>query len=592
MLKKYSINVKDMNELISKDDFVKALKLNKLRLDLLAPALMKVLKLDKVNELYDTTSDERGAQFADHILSLLGVEYEVSESDLKHIPTTEPFILIANHPYGGIDGLILISILGKLRPDAKLMANFLLRQIEPLKEHIIAVNPFENVGDNAMNLSGTKELLTHLKTSPIGVFPAGEVSALKLKNFKIEDKKWSPNVGKIVAKSGVKVVPVYFSGHNSLAFNLLGLINPNIRTIKLPSELFNKHEKIKVRIGKPINPKTIIDFANNDELMRYLRAMTYALGANQVRKNIKLSSTLKGLLKPKDIIEETNKSILSDEISLLGNDLLYSYENFKVYMSDATHIPSILREISRLREITFREVGEGTNRSYDSDEFDFYYKHLFVWDEKEQRIAGAYRIGLGDELFNALGKRGFYLYQLFKIKKGFYPILQQSIEMGRSFVVKDYQRRPLSLMLLWKGINEFLKRNKGIYKYMIGPVSISNQFSRLSKELLVSYIRLHHYDRNWASLITPRKKFKYKYDDDEKALLKAHADDIKQLDNLIGEIENNQLKIPVLVKKYLKLNAKIVAFNIDPKFNDALDGFLIVNVDEIPDEAFDMVSRN
>jgi putative hemolysin len=147
-------------------------------------------------------------------------------------------------------------------------------------------------------------------------------------------------------------------------------------------------------------------------------------------------------------------------------------------------------------------------------------------------------------------------------------------------------------MLLWKGINEFLKRNKGIYKYMIGPVSISNQFSRLSKELLVSYIRLHHYDRNWASLITPRKKFKYKYDDDEKALLKAHADDIKQLDNLIGEIENNQLKIPVLVKKYLKLNAKIVAFNIDPKFNDALDGFLIVNVDEIPDEAFDMVSRN
>jgi putative hemolysin len=259
MLKKYSINVKDMNELISKDDFVKALKLNKLRLDLLAPALMKVLKLDKVNNLYDTTSDERGAQFADHILSLLGVEYEVSESDLKHIPTAEPFILIANHPYGGIDGLILLSILGKLRPDTKLLANLLLSQIEPLKEHIIAVNPFDNIGDTSINLSGIKEVLTHLKTSPLAVFPAGEVSALKLKNFKVEDKKWSPVVGKIVAKAGVKVVPVYFSGHNSLAFNLLGLINPNIRTIKLPSELFNKHDKIKVRIGKPINPKTLID---------------------------------------------------------------------------------------------------------------------------------------------------------------------------------------------------------------------------------------------------------------------------------------------------------------------------------------------
>ena len=159
-----------MNELISKDDFAKALKLNKLRLDLLAPALMKVLKLDKVNEVYDSLSDERGAQFADHILSQLGIEYEVSDTDLKHIPASEPFILIANHPYGGIDGLILLSILGKIRPDTKLMANFLLRQIEPLKDHIIAVNPFENIVDTAINLSGTKEVLTQLKTSPLVYF--------------------------------------------------------------------------------------------------------------------------------------------------------------------------------------------------------------------------------------------------------------------------------------------------------------------------------------------------------------------------------------------------------------------------------------
>ncbi len=579
-----------MTELISKEDLSKALRLNKLKLDVLSPAIMKLLSLDKLNNMYDDTEGKKGVEFVDNILAQLGIEYEVSEADLKNIPTSNPFILIANHPYGGIDGLILLSIICKLRPDTKFLANYLLQNIEPLKDYIIAVNPFENIGNTSINLSGTKEVLKHLQTAPIAIFPAGQVSSLKLNNLKIEDKKWSPAVGKIVAKSNVKVVPVFFSGHNSLMFNLLGLINPNIRTIKLPSELFNKHQKITVRIGKPINTKTLIDFANNDELMRYLRAKTYALGATQVSKSIRIKSVLNGLLKPKNIIEETDKSILEFEVSNINNDMLFKYQNYKVFLCDATHIPHVLREISRLREITFREEGEGTNHSFDSDEFDLYYKHLFVWDDEQKRIVGAYRIGLGNELYSMFGKRGFYLHQLFKIKKGFYPILQQSIEMGRSFVVKDYQRKPLSLLLLWKGINQFLKNNKGQYKYMIGPVSISGKFSSLSMELLVSYIRLHHYDKNWASLITPRKKFKFKYDNSEKKLLNTFADDIKMLDNLIDDIENHHLKIPTLVKKYLKLNAKIVAFNIDPKFNNALDGFLIVNIDEIPDEAFDMLS--
>jgi hypothetical protein len=265
----------------------------------------------------------------------------------------------------------------------------------------------------------------------------------------------------------------------------------------------------------------------------------------------------------------------------------------EVHIANAKQIPVILKEIGRLREITFREVGEGTNKSIDLDEFDAYYLHLFVWDKEEQKIAGSYRLGEGDLLFKKFGVNGFYLNQLFNMKKELYPLLFQSIELGRSFVPLEYQRKPASLMLLLKGINAFLKRYPGRFKYMIGPVSISSSFSSLSKDLLVAYIRHNHWDNKIAKWVEPKKKFSYSSKTEGKSLLlHKYADDIKQLDGFIGDIEGNQkLKIPVLVKKYLKLNGKIVSFNVDPNFNDSLDGFLIVEIEGIPDEAFDLVSR-
>ena len=580
-----------MSNLINEKDVAKALKLQKLHVSLLAPAIMKLLKLDKLNEAYSPFSELQGFDFTDKMLEELGIEYEIDAEDLKNIPRTEPFIAISNHPYGGIDGLISLSILNKIRPDTKFLANYLLQQIPPLKNYIVAVNPFDNAKKSSMNMQGLKEVLGHIKEHPIGIFPAGEVSALQLNTLKITDKKWDPTIGKIIQKANVKVLPIYFSGHNSLVFNLLGLISPNLRTVKLPSELFNKKQKVIVRIGKPILPKILSEFENSDELLRFVRAKTYALGSGiEVKKFFKIN--LSKLVKPKPIIAETLNIAIQNDIDNIQNDQVYKHENFEVYISNAFNIPNVLKEITRLREITFRAVGEGTNRSFDTDEFDLYYKHLFIWDSLAQKIVGAYRIGLGDELYKQFGKKGFYLNQLFKLKKEFAPILKDSIELGRSFVTLEYQRKPLSLMLLWKGINEFLKQHKGRFNYMIGPVSISGEFSNLSKDLLVAYIRHNHYDKALSKMVKPRKKFKYQYTgEDKKLLLEKHRDDIKKLDNFIGEIETNHSKIPVLVKKYLKLNGKIIAFNVDPKFNNSLDGFLVLNINDIPDEAFDMVSR-
>jgi putative hemolysin len=580
-----------MSNLISEKDVLKALKLEKLHVSLIAPAIMKLLKLDKINEAYSPNSAFSSHEFTDKILANLGIDYEIEEEDLKNIPKTEPFIAIANHPYGGIDALILVSILNKIRPDTKILANYLLQQIPSIKENIIAVNPFNDAKNSAMNMQGLKELLDYVKEHPIGIFPAGEVSTLKLNTLKVTDKKWDPTIGKIIERSKVKVLPIYFSGHNSLAFSLLGLISPSLRTVKLPSELFNKTQKVKVRIGKPILPKALAEFENADELLRFIRAKTYALGSGiEVKKFFNIN--LNRLIRERPVIEETAQDEILANIKNISDDCVYKHESFEVYISNAYSIPSILKEITRLREITFRAVGEGTNRSFDTDEFDLYYKHLFIWDSAENKIVGAYRLGLGDELYKQFGKKGFYLNQLFKLKKPFAPILRESIELGRSFITLAYQRKPLSLMLLWKGINEFLKQNKGRYNYMIGPVSISGEFSNLSKDLLVAYIRHNHFDKALSKMVKPRKKFKYQYKgEDKKLLLEKHMNDIKLLDNFIGDIEINHAKIPVLIKKYLKLKGKIIAFNVDPKFNNSLDGFLILNINEIPNEAFDMVSR-
>ncbi len=580
-----------MEPLIKKDDFSKALKLEKLKLKVLSPVLMRVLKLNKINQVYQESIEKKGDQFADAILASLGIEYELDPNDLKHIPSKEPFVMVANHPYGGIDGIILLAILQKIRPDFKMVANYLLNQIEPLKEQLIPVNPFEGNEGKGQNISGVKKMLSHLKESPLGIFPAGEVSSIKLNRLKIADKEWNPIVGKLIAKSKVKVVPVYFSGHNSLAFNLIGLLHPRLRTIQLPSELFNKKSKIQIKIGKPISPDELKS-QSEQESLNYIRAKTYALGG-QFKKEIKLPKKINWKQKP--VLEAPiSLATIKQEIQFLSKEhLLFEQEQFQVFLADAAAIPSILLEIGRLREITFRAVGEGTNQSIDLDEFDVHYKHLFIWDRENKQIVGAYRLGEGDQLFRKFGVKGFYLNQLFKMDRNFYPFLYQSLELGRSFIAANYQKKPLPLLLLWKGIHMVLQKNQSRFKYLIGPVSISNHFSKLSKDLLVAYIRHNHWDKPLSKLITPRKKFSYKSKAEGKnLLLKEHRKDLKMLDHFIGDIESKrELKVPVLLKKYLKLNAKIISFNIDPQFNNCLDGFLFVQTENIPPNALDMLSR-
>ncbi|OAQ41593.1 hemolysin [Pedobacter psychrophilus] len=582
-------------KIITSEEFAKATKLNKLRMPGLASLLMEIMKINDINDTFEAAENFEGIDFVDEILRLVGVKVEISESDLKNIPLDGAFTAIANHPYGGIEGLILIKVLCTVRPDAKVMANFILKKIPNLSDFFVAVNPFENI-EHSSSISGIKTTLSLLKTgTPIGIFPAGEVSTYKLGQQQITDKLWHPVVGKLIGKAKVPVLPIYFHGNNGLLFNLLALIHPTLRTAKLPSELFNKKgHTIHVRIGKAIAFTDIPDNTNNTNMLAYLRAKTYALGAGleNERKIFNPRNIFKINKQPEDLIKPISQDLIENEVkSLRENYLVWTEKNYEVFITPTIHITNIIKEIGRLREITFREVGEGTNKSSDLDAYDIYYHHLFIWDLEAKMIVGAYRIGKGDEIFYSYGKKGFYIYELFKIKHQFFPVLRQSLELGRSWIRKEYQQRPLPLFLLWKGILKYLIDNPK-YKYLIGPVSISNVFSKFSKSLIVNFIYRNHFDAEMAQMVKPRKQFKVDFSKIDADILTAGSSSLKNLDSLIGEIETSHIKVPVLLRQYIALNAKIICFNIDPKFSDCLDGFLVLDLESVPADMLEKLGKN
>jgi putative hemolysin len=579
-------------DIINKESFEDAIRIGNLPMNGIASILMKIMKIDQINELYDKYQDEKGLAFVDAVLNYLNIKIDINEQDIKNIPLESAFIAIANHPFGGIEGLIMLKILGEIRPEIKLMANFILKKIPAIQDQIIAVNPFEDY-KNTSSVSGIKNTVKYLQNgNPIGIFPAGEVSSYQSQKRKITDKDWNPVIGKIITKTKVPVLPIYFDGNNGLLFNLLGLINQKLRTAQLPNELLNKKgHVIKVRIGKCIKYTDLESFDSNSKMLLYLRARTYALASGIEVKNILHKNIFKIKKKPEAIIAPVNAKLIQSDISKLSaNNLILTEKNYQVYITNFQEIPNIIKEIGRLREITFREVGEGTNKSIDLDKYDIYYKHLFIWDQDALKIVGSYRVGLGDQIMEHHGIGGFYIRNLFKIKKGFSPIMSSGLELGRSFITKDYQQKALPLFLLWKGILKFVIQNPK-YRYLFGPVSISNNYSKLSKRIIVSYLKKECSDDTFANLIKAKKQFKFDTQNETTQILIEKKNSIKSLDTIISDIEQNHAKVPVLIRQYIQMNAKILGFNIDPKFNNCLDGFLLLDILLMPKEMKDQLSK-
>ena len=578
-------------ELIHANVVAKAAKLEKLGGENTARILMSLFQFDKINQIYARHYLEETVEFTSNVLHDAGIKYRISDEDLIRIPKSGGFILIGNHPYGGVEGLILLNAISKIRPDFKIMANFLFNWIDPLKESVFGVNPFENHKEIYSSFHGLKKAFTHVTTGhPLAIFPAGEVSTYQHNSKYILDRPWSSSMIRFIKNAGVPVIPVYFNGHNSWLFHFMGRIHPMLRTVKIPSELLNKQrDTIQIRIGNPISIKDQDELQDISKYGRYLRAKTYALSSSfETIAVLSVKDNFYGEV----ISMPISKTILAKEIvKITPQYQFFQWQNYSVYSAPSSAIPNITKEIGRLREITFREVGEGTKHSSDIDEFDKYYEQLFIWDSDQQRIVGGYRIGRGKEIIAKFGIKGFYTHTLFRMNKAMIPILSESIELGRSFIVKDYQRKPMSLFLLWKGILTFLMKNEG-YKYLIGPVSISDSFTKLSQQLMIDCIKKFHFDYTISRLVKPRKPYVSQTSNVDTEILNEKINDLRDLDLTIKDIEMLNNKMPVLLRKYLDLGGKIVSFNVDPEFNNTVDGLLILELSRVSPDIIKTLAKS
>ncbi|MHA6697324.1 lysophospholipid acyltransferase family protein [Chryseobacterium sp. A321] len=591
--------------LITKNDLIKAAGLKRLGpvKELAARSLMKVTKIDEVNELYDKLKDKEGADFFESFVRERDLKYVVFEEDIAKIPKTGPFILVSNHPLGAIDGILMAKVISAVRPDFKLMGNFLLDKIKPLEPYVIAVNPFESRKELYSSSSGMRETLQHLENGGcLGIFPAGEVSNRNNPTREIRDRKWATPALKLIRKARVPVVPMYFHAKNSAFFYQAARLHPDLQTLLLPSEMMrNRESPIRIRIGRPVSIRQMDEEETIAELGDYLQDKIYILRAYYERRkslmekmnlpDLKLSFPIgKAGNLVANIIDETPAEDIEKEIQALKaqDKMLFQSGQYQVYFATYEEIPSVMREIGRQREITFRDVGEGSNLPFDLDEYDKHYNHLFLWDEKENKIAGAYRMALGKIVMRKYGVSGFYTSSLFDFDQELHPFFRKVIEMGRAYIAKEYQQKPMPLFILWKGIIHVCLRNPD-HKFLMGGVSISNKFSDFSKSLMIDFMRSNYYDSAVAQYVHPKHEFKIKIRERDKNLFVEEVEsDLNKLDKLIDDLEPG-MRMPVLIKKYIKQNAKVIAFNVDPSFNDAIDGLMYIRISEIPESTINPV---
>lgn len=520
---------------------------------------------------------EDSFEFMHEALSRIGTQYQVDHGSLENIPAEGSVLIVANHPFGGIEGIILASLISKVRKDVKVLANELLKRIPELDELFIGVDVFGGEKAKRTNRQAIKKANHHLKEGGVLiVFPAGEVSSWQASENKITDKAWSKSVAKFVKHAEATTVPLFINGMNSKLFYQAGRIHPLLRTAMLGRELLNKSgETISVSVGNPIPYSEIKDFDNEEDITQYFRLNTYLMGSmgNEQAPTLQDENA-------EPIIAPVSVETLESELLALESYKLLEQGDFEVYCAPTPSMPSMMREIGRVREESFREVGEGSGRSCDIDPFDQHYYQLFVWNKANCDLVGAYRLGLVDELLAKGGIDALYSTSLFKYDEAFVESLGQSIELGRSVVAKQYQRNMHSLLLLWKGIAGFVQRNPK-YTHLFGPVSISNDYSPVARQLIASVMSVHYYDDEKAKLVAPTTPLEKSGQEFWRPDMLSSLSKLPLLSKVLSRLEQG-MGLPVLLRQYLGMNGKLVCFNVDPAFNFALDGLIVVDLTTVP----------
>jgi putative hemolysin len=552
-------------------------------LALLARPLEYLLGLNHCQALYARVRHhEDPRQFMRQVLTDMQVQPVVSPRDLEKIPTKGGCVVVANHPFGGIEGILLAEMLLAVRPDVKIMANFLLNRIPQLRALTLAVDPFHSAGSAHANVGPLRQAMRWVKGGGLLlVFPAGEVAHLNLRRREICDPPWNPSVARIIRHAQATVVPVFLKGRNSLLFQAAGLLHPRLRTALLARELFKKKStRIELKIGNAISYRWLRHYSDDLRLLEYLRWRTHIMGHPR-RRPFHWPLIPTGAQRQQPPAAPQALEMCRREIEKLPPaQRLVQSGAYSVWQARADQIPHLLLEIGRLREISFRQAAEGTGDPLDLDRFDRHYIHLFIWNDEAAEIVGAYRLGQTDRILATLGRKGLYTSTLFHSRMDFYKKLGPALELGRSFVRPEYQKSYSPLLLLWKGIGAFVARNPQ-YRMLFGPVSISRDYSDLSRRLLATTLMRHSQAKELALMVRPRKPARLgpiRIHGCEETTHDVHFQDFKEVCSVVADIELEQKEVPVLLRQYLNLGGQILSFNIDKLFSDVMDGLIVVDL--------------
>lgn len=312
----------------------------------------------------------------------------------------------------------------------------------------------------------------------------------------------------------------------------------------------------EVRFGTPINPVKVRSLSTFEERITYLAWRIFLLAERPFPQPVNHAFSC-------EVVAPGPTEELQQETARLVP--LFESGMMKVFLAEARQIPASLREIGRLREVTFRAAGEGTGDPLDIDLFDEHYLHLFIWNAEKAEIVGAYRLSPTDH-----GPDHLYTATLFHYGQEFLSKMGPALELGRSFVRKEYQRSFSPLLLLWKGIGKFLAVHPQ-YRRLFGPVSISSRYSSLSRELMIAFLERREWLAGLASLVRPRRA-------PARQGAAEYCYDLEDLSDVISDVECRACGVPVLLRHYLRLGGKLLGFNVDHKFSDALDGLMLVDL--------------
>lgn len=540
----------------------------------LAPIADRLLGLSAFSATL-SQADGTGSSFITAALRSFGISAAWTDSDLARIPRQGPLIVACNHPHGGADGLVALDLLLRARPDTRVLANQLLRNVSGMRPWLIEVNPFGDA--TTQNLSGMRRALRHLRDGGcLLVFPAGEVASFRPFERAIRDKHWTPHTVRLAQATSASVLPLHIEGRNRAIFHAAGLLHPRLRTALLVREMLALRGKtLRLRSGKPVSHQKLAEHASEDDAAKFLRLRCELLPSRPEGQREE-----KPVARPLElIIPPVTPTLLRAELESLPADrCLVTAGKMRVWHFQGDELPHCMREIGRLREVTFRAVSEGSGLAADIDAFDSWYDQMVLWDDEHSAIVGGYRIGATDRILPSKGKRGLYTSTLFEFRTGFFEQMDPALEMGRSFIRPEYQRKPNALPLLWRGIGRYVVKHPR-YHTLFGPVSINPEYSPASRELLLSWLRHNRAAPSLAALVrakNPPRAMTLRPAD--LALLRECAFELEHINGLVSEMETDDKPLPTLLKHYLKLNGRLIAFNVDESFGGCLDGLITVDL--------------